>query len=150
MLDQLLNKSRCQDIKSTKNWEEAITIAAQPLLDQDCINAEYIEKMINAVKQFGPYIVLADRFALPHASNTGEVNELSMSLLRLEEDVDVLGQPVSTFLVLATIDANSHMEALSELAELLFDENNLMTFTTKSTDEILSVIHSEVYRKKGG
>ena len=143
MLSKLIDESRTQTIYQVQDWQEAIRIASQPLLDQNCIEESYINKMINAVNQHGPYIILADRFALPHASNTGEVNELSMSLLRVNKDVDFLGQPVSTFMVLAAIDSNSHLGALTSLAELLYDEENLKTFTTKSTDEIMSLIRSK-------
>lgn len=148
MLSKLINESRTQTVNQVQNWQEAIRVASKPLLKQNCIEESYIDKMIDAVNQHGPYIILADRFALPHASNTGEVNELSMSLLRLENDVDFLGQPVSTFIVLATIDSNSHLEALTALAELLYDEENLNTFTTKSTDEILSLIRSHEQQRK--
>ncbi|MGL5563534.1 MAG: PTS sugar transporter subunit IIA [Tannerellaceae bacterium] len=64
--------------------------------------------MINSILTHGPYIVLKDRFALPHASGGSGVNRLSMSLLVVEEEVDLLGKPVNVFMVSAPVDNSSH------------------------------------------
>jgi hypothetical protein len=42
-----------------------------------------------------------------------------MSLLVVRDEVDVLGQPVNVFLVLATVDSSSHLDALANLSDIL-------------------------------
>ncbi|WP_131019320.1 BglG family transcription antiterminator, partial [Clostridioides difficile] len=69
MLKELINAERVNIIKNVRDWKEAIKIASKPLLEDNSIEELYIENMIKSVEKYGPYIVLADRFALPHASS---------------------------------------------------------------------------------
>ncbi|EQG59610.1 PRD domain protein [Clostridioides difficile DA00149] len=84
MLKELINAERVNIIKNVRDWKEAIKIASKPLLEDNSIEELYIENMIKSVEKYGPYIVLADRFALPHASSKEGVNKLAMSLLIVE------------------------------------------------------------------
>lgn len=95
MLKELINAERVNIIKNVRDWKEAIKIASKPLLEDNSIEELYIENMIKSVEKYGPYIVLADRFALPHASSKEGVNKLAMSLLIVEDEVDLLGKPVN-------------------------------------------------------
>lgn len=140
MLKELLTKERIKRVKNVKDWQEAITIASHPLIEDGSIEESYITEMIKSVQEHGPYIVIADRFALPHASLGSGVNKLSMALLALDEEVDLLGKPVNILVVLATVDKTSHMKALASLSELLYDKENLEKIRTQSTTEILNLI----------
>lgn len=60
---------------------------------------------------------------MPHAKAGEGVNEVGMSLLTLEDPIDLKGNPVKIFLVLAAVDSSTHLEALSELSELLMDDD---------------------------
>lgn len=122
MITNYLTKDNMQHVKSVNEWEEAIKLAAKPLLEKKIIETVYIDNMIQSVKDNGPYIVLKDYFALPHAKAGEGVNEVGMSLLTLEDPVDLEGNPVKIFLVLAAVDSSTHLEALSELSELLMDD----------------------------
>ena len=122
MLKQYLSEDTMQHKTSVDNWEEAITVAARPLLNKGVIDDSYVEAMIDSVEKNGPYIVLKDYFALPHAQAGTGVNEVGMSLLTLEEPVDLKGNEVKVFLVLAAVDASAHLGALSEVSELLMDD----------------------------
>lgn len=122
MLKQYLSEETMQHKTSVDNWEEAIAIAARPLLDNGVIDDTYVEAMIESVEKNGPYIVLKDYFALPHAQAGKGVNKVGMSMLTLEESVDLKGNEVKVFLVLAAVDASAHLDALSEVSELLMDD----------------------------
>lgn len=143
MLKELINEQRVRKVSKVKDWEEAIKVAARPLLEDGSIKEEYVEAMIESIKKHGPYIVLADRFALPHANAKEGVNRLSMSLLTVEEEVDLLGKPVNIFMVLATVDNNSHIKALASLSELLYDEENLKIFRDGDSKKILKIINDQ-------
>lgn len=123
MITNYLTKDNMQHVKSVNEWEEAIKLAAKPLLKKKIIETVYIDNMIQSVLDNGPYIVLKDYFALPHAKAGEGVNEVGMSLLTLEDPVDLEGNPVKIFLVLAAVDSSTHLEALSELSELLMDDD---------------------------
>ena len=96
--------------------------------------------MINAVEEYGPYMVLTDNFALMHARPEDGVNETSMALLVSENKLDMKGKPVKLFLILAAADDNSHIEALSEITELLSEPFNFELFMRGDKKEILELI----------
>lgn len=42
------------------NWEDALKVAAQPLVNDCKITDDYVNSMIESVHKLGPYIVLLD------------------------------------------------------------------------------------------
>lgn len=87
VLNDLLTEKTIYLQQTAETWQEAITKAAQPLLDQNAIQKGYVEAMIQSVDQNGPYIVIAPQVAIPHARPEDGVNELSMSLMSFERPV---------------------------------------------------------------
>ncbi|MCL1996742.1 MAG: PTS sugar transporter subunit IIA [Defluviitaleaceae bacterium] len=140
ILSGLLTKDRIQKLTTVACWRTGIRVAAQPLVDDDSITEDYIVEMIAAVDKFGPYIVLIDNFALPHAQGTGSVKRMAMSLLVTEEKIDMRGVPVTMFMVLAPTDKESHVQALKELSDILEEEKNLAIVATGDSDKILDLI----------
>ncbi|HBG4643044.1 TPA: transcription antiterminator [Clostridioides difficile] len=143
MLKELINAERVNIIKSVRDWKEAIKIASKPLLEDNSIEELYIENMIKSVEKYGPYIVLADRFALPHASSKEGVNKLAMSLLIVEDEVDLLGKPVNIFMVLAAVDNNTHIRALASLSEMMYEEENVKLIINGDKSSILELINKQ-------
>ncbi|GEN50419.1 PTS sugar transporter subunit IIA [Alkalibacterium pelagium] len=140
MLKQYLSEDTMQHKTSVDNWEEAITVAARPLLNKGVIDESYVEAMIDSVEKNGPYIVLKDYFALPHAQAGAGVNEVGMSLLTLEESVDLKGNEVKVFLVLAAVDASAHLDALSEVSQLLMDDEKYEVVLQGDLEKIRQLI----------
>lgn len=140
MLAKLLSKERIQKVKTAASWSDAIRIAAQPLVLDGSITESYIDEMVSAVEKFGPYIVLTDNFALPHAQGTDSVKRMAISLLVTEDVIDMKGRPVTMFMVLAPIDKESHMQALQSLSSILGEKENLAIIATGDSDKILELI----------
>ncbi|MCC0649872.1 PTS sugar transporter subunit IIA [Clostridioides sp. ZZV15-6598] len=143
MLKELINEDRVNIIRSVKDWKEAIKMASKPLLEDNSIEELYIENMIKSVEKYGPYIVLADRFALPHASSKEGVNKLAMSLLIVKDEVDLLGKPVNIFMVLAAIDNTTHIRALASLSEMMYEEENIKLIINGDKSSILELINKQ-------
>ncbi|HBH1344128.1 BglG family transcription antiterminator [Clostridioides difficile] len=143
MLKELINAERVNIIKTVRDWKEAIKIASKPLLEDNSIEELYIENMIKSVEKYGPYIVLADRFALPHASSKEGVNKLAMSLLIVEDEVDLLGKPVNIFMVLAAVDNTTHIRALASLSEMMYEEENVKLIINGDKSSILELINKQ-------
>lgn len=143
MLKELINAERVNIIKSVRDWKEAIKIASKPLLEDNSIEELYIENMIKSVEKYGPYIVLADRFAIPHASSKEGVNKLAMSLLIVEDEVDLLGKPVNIFMVLAAVDNTTHIRALASLSEMMYEEENVKLIINGDKSSILELINKQ-------
>ncbi|HBH0619881.1 TPA: PTS sugar transporter subunit IIA, partial [Clostridioides difficile] len=143
MLKELINAERVNIIKNVRDWKEAIKIASKPLLEDNSIEELYIENMIKSVEKYGPYIVLADRFALPHASSKEGVNKLAMSLLIVEDEVDLLGKPVNIFMVLAAVDNTTHIRALASLSEMMYEEENVKLIINGDKSSIIELINKQ-------
>ena len=140
MLKDLITAQRINVVQHVEDWKKAIELAARPLVEDHTIEPSYIAAMIDSVNQYGPYIVLDDYFALPHAKAHVGVNRLGMSLLVVKDEVDLLGKPVNVFLVLAAVDTTSHLNALGSLSDILCDRKNIDVFRSGDRQAILDLI----------
>ncbi|MCT0499508.1 MAG: BglG family transcription antiterminator [Lactococcus cremoris] len=128
MLTDLLTKEKIRFTNKELSWQDAIELAAQPLLDKHEIEERYIKAIIDKVETFGPYIDLGLGIALPHARPEEGVKKLGMSFLRCEHPVklmDDVEHEIKLFIVLAAIDNETHLRALSTLTKILSNKERL-------------------------
>ncbi|UXH46265.1 BglG family transcription antiterminator [Rossellomorea vietnamensis] len=148
MLNELLTEQTIQLKDRVTDWEEAIKVASQPLVDQQAIRPDYVEAMITNVKELGPYIVIAPNIAIPHARPETGVEQLGMSFLRLEEPVyfsEKEKHRAQLIIVLAAIDNQTHLKALSQLTELLSNEGNVEKLIVANDQEtVIELINQTV------
>lgn len=140
-LGDLLKPERIINIRQVSDWKEAIKQAALPLLDQGYININYVEKMIENVLKMGPYIVISEQFALPHAAPADGVKKTGMSMLHLEKLVDLMGESIRFLVVLASWDNEQHIKALGQLTKLLKDSRKEM-LSVKGKEQIIQLIQT--------
>ena len=139
MLLDYLN-GRVQVLSECADWEEAIALAARPLLEQGAITPQYIEAMQRTCREYNAYIVLADAFAMPHAAPEAGVLEMGVALAVFRRPVDFLGKPVRVALVLAPRDRTAHLQLLKEVAMILGEPANIRRLSeAEDTDEVLRV-----------
>lgn len=143
MLKELITSDKIRVLDHVDSWQAAIAEAALPLVEDGTVDPQYIQEMIASIEKYGPYIVLADRFALPHASGAQHVHRLGMAILSVKEAVDLLGKPVNLFAVLATVDSTSHIRALAELTEILYDQSNIDQLCQGNAEDILRLIQQD-------
>ncbi|MBY6052595.1 BglG family transcription antiterminator [Cytobacillus firmus] len=145
MLNEVLTADKIQFADSAASWQEALQMASQPLLADQSISQNYIDAMIENVKEMGPYIVIAPGIALPHARPEAGVNKLGMSFLQLKENCAFSEKPehqVRLFFVLAAIDNETHLKALSQLSKMLSDSDNLEKLQNADTAaDVLEIIN---------
>lgn len=110
------------------------------MLNKGKINQKYVEGIIEAINKYGPYIILRDKFAIPHSKAGDNVKELSLSLLVLENPVLLKGEEVKTFLLLATKDTTSHMNILKELSDLLLDDEKYSILISGDVEKIEKIL----------
>ncbi|MFB7817739.1 BglG family transcription antiterminator [Paenibacillus chitinolyticus] len=124
--------------KEAADWRSAIREAALPLLEDGRIEEAYIGAMIAKVEALGPYIVVAPGIAIAHGKPQEGVKRLGISLLRLAKPVafsEEARHQVQVILVLAAIDGESHLKALSELTLLLREQDSLTRLKDAGTKE---------------
>lgn len=131
-LEEVLDRSLIRITDKKLTWREAISEAAQPLVEQQYINDEYITAMIETVEELGPYIVLAPKVAIPHARPERGVEKLGISLLKVNNEVNFnkdgeadADKYVKLIFVLAAIDGEAHLKALTQLSRILEDEEHI-------------------------
>lgn len=120
----LLKRENVQICESAKDWRDAIRIAVKPLEEHGYVEPRYKEEIISNVENMGPYIVIADNIALPHARpEQGALEtQIGVTLFRQNIVFDGKDMPARLFITLAAKDSDSHLDALMEISELLSDE----------------------------
>lgn len=106
------------------DWRDAIRTAVLPLEKHGYVEPRYKEEIISNVEKLGPYIVIAENIALPHARAEQGVlkTQLGVTLFREPVRFDGKEMPARLFVTLAAADANSHQDALMAVYEVLEDE----------------------------
>ncbi|MBS0849404.1 PTS sugar transporter subunit IIA [Citrobacter sp. JGM124] len=144
MLKTLLTSEVIQVVNQAKDWRDAIAIACAPLIQNGSIEPRYVDAIYRSHEAIGPYYVVGPGIAMPHARPEEGVNKLSMALTVITEGVTFNSEgndPVKLLIVLAATDSNSHIEAISQLAQLFDNENDVLTLLdAKTQQDILSVI----------
>ncbi|UWE02609.1 BglG family transcription antiterminator [Laceyella sacchari] len=136
VLNELITRDTVQLRKKARNWEEAIRLAAKPLVDNGSVEPGYAEAMIASIHELGPYVVIAPKVAIPHARPEQGVNQLSMSFMQLNEEVSFpQNKPVRLLFVLAASDNESHLRALAQLSELLAQPEEIQSLIDAETKE---------------
>lgn len=147
MLSDLITKDTYQKTDEKMDWEEAIHFASKPLLDSGRIENRYVDAMINRVKEYGPFIDLGKGIAIPHARPEDGVNEVSMSMLVLDNPVYLLDRKeheINIIVVIAAVDNKTHLDALSHLTVLIREDENIEAMKNiKSFDEMKNLIESK-------
>lgn len=131
-----------------ENWEEAIALASQPLIEKNYISPLYIEEMIENVKVNGSYIVIVPGLAMPHASSEKGVLETGIAYLNLKKPVMFPeNQEVKVLLVLAAKDSTTHLDILSDVSSILIeDEFSDKLKEATSEEEIMELVETvEIY-----
>lgn len=124
MLD-LLNAQTLQVADgSNLGWEEAIRIAAQPLVDAKTIDPAYVDSIISVVHDQGPYMNIGPQIVLAHARPDSSVHGIGLSLLKTNSAVDFVDaeHPVKLWFVLTATDSQSHLSVIQQLMTLLTDK----------------------------
>ena len=147
MLEKILD-GNIQIIDSAIDWKESIKIAGKPLLQKNIITENYINAMIESIEKLGFYVILRDNLAMPHARPEEGAIGTGVSLLKLNNPVYYGDSKVQLVFVLATKDANSHLETLMQLMELFQDDESIeKLIISKDYNEILEIIKKYWFKK---
>lgn len=144
-LSSLLNEKTIQLSDQALDWQAAIRLASQPLLDHQVIEARYVQAMIDEVIEQAPFWNIAPNLVIAHAGIDQGVNRLGMSLLKLQEVVHFHENMAGNIIVvLATQDPKEHLGALYKLIGLTEDETLYQALQdSQSIEEIVELISRE-------
>lgn len=126
MLNEIIEKKRYSFHEGFDTWEEAVKASCKPLIEEGAIEPEYANSIINSIKKFGPYIVIAPNICIPHAQEGKGVNQTAVCFMRTKNPVHFSDDPehdANLFFVLASTDNQRHMENLVNMVGLIEDES---------------------------
>lgn len=144
MIQELVSSNLIIANAEADTWEEAVRIAGRLLYDNDYVEERYIQSMVDIVKEYGPYIVIDEGLALAHARPEDGARKLGLSFVTLKTPVEFGSEdndPVKLVMGLSAVDADAHLDVMSELAELLSDEEIMkQIFEADSSEKIQDLI----------
>lgn len=111
------------------NVEDALRQSVEPLSAKGIVTDEYEDAIIEQFRVNGPYMVIDNGVALPHAKPSAGVRRPGFSFIRLKHPVTFghsVNDPVSFVICLATTDAHIHLNALRQLTIMLQDRDGMM------------------------
>lgn len=98
--------------------------------------------MIESIEKVGPYVVISDGITMPHAKYKHNVSKVDISILILDEAVDMKGKDIDTFIILANLDNNDHIQMLAVLTDILNDKKSMETLKTADYNKVNKMIIS--------
>ena len=125
MKSDLLPERRVCLLKTPADWKEIVRRGCGLMEADGLITSGFYPELIRQTEKLGPYMVLADGFALPHLMSAELVREAGFALMVSPRAVDFLGEAVKAFLIMATPDASAHVNFLAKIAETLSEPENL-------------------------
>ena len=134
-IKDLIDENDIQILDSCDSWQQAIEIAASPLVDNNKIEQRYVIAMIDAVIQLGTYMVLLPETAFVHAGRESGVNDDCCSLLVLRKPIvlgDVNGKSVRNVIVLGV--KNREQLTMLDLVSIFQKDGNREILASKNID----------------
>ena len=119
-LRKLLKKENMKFIEGVEDWKEAILQSGNLLVSNRKVTSEYVKEMIELVEKHGPYIVIEEGIAMPHAGISENILETGISLLVVKEKVALPeGRNANIFLSFAAKNKNDNIDIMNDLFELI-------------------------------
>lgn len=121
---ELLTPERIELNVEVADWYTAIRKVGRLLVDDDCVEERYIESMIQAAEELGPYIVVAPGIAMPHSRPETGVILPCMAAITLRYPVhfgNKENDPVKLVLAFGAVDNNQHVEALEQIVTIFIN-----------------------------
>lgn len=152
MLTKLIKDSYIQlDIDAT-SFEQAIILSMTPLVKDNAVTSNYVNKVISILKEIGPYIVITKHIAIPHAPSDAGANRLAIGFTRLKTPIisgNTANDPVKFLFCLSSPTGDDHLLALAELADLFGQEEFLTLINeVKNPVDFIEFLHNFERREK--
>ncbi|MCH4207759.1 MAG: PTS sugar transporter subunit IIA [Solobacterium sp.] len=140
MISNVLTETMVQTNASPKNWEEAIRMAGQLLLDEKKVKPEFINSMIETVNTYGPYMILVPKVCFFHGTPGSDVIEPCLSLCVFKDPVffeEYENKQINCCFAFGATDKDSHMEMLKNVVQLLQDQEFIQLITNNGSKSMI-------------
>ena len=109
------------------NWEEAIRISCDNLIEKEIINQIYVDEVVAAVHKYGLYIVIVPGVAMPQSTDKSEgVFGTAIAFTKFKEKIYFEAgneeKQAKLFFTLAAKNPDEHMANIATLSDLLMTD----------------------------
>jgi PTS system ascorbate-specific IIA component len=107
------------------DWRAAVREVGRALVRSGATRAEYAERMIAVIEEFGAYVVIAPGLALAHARPGPDVRHEGLAIVTLATPVAFghpHNDPVRVIVGLAVSSAEEHVASVARLANAFNDQ----------------------------
>lgn len=134
-LTTLLDDSVIDLDVSVRSWEEAVRRAGGLLERSGAVTPSYVDKMVQMVRTIGPYIVVTDGVAMPHARIEDGAQRVAVSLVQLAQPVRFGSdeREVDLLFAFSTTDEKAHIDLLADMWRLFNDAAALASVRAATT-----------------
>ncbi|WP_434341989.1 PTS sugar transporter subunit IIA [Mesomycoplasma hyopneumoniae] len=137
--------------QTASNWQDAVKISCQPLLDKGLISTEYVQAIIQSTIENGPYYILAPFLAMPHSEAGKGVfgNGFSLVVFNKPFYFEADSRPVQILITLAATNSDIHTSvALPQIVAAFEDVANIEKIkNAQSKEEIISLLQKVDFSK---
>lgn len=143
MITTWLPAENIQIVDSVRDWKQAITLSAQPLLAKEAITEDHIQAIFNSHQELGPYYVLAPGLAMPHARPEQGAIKNGLSLLHIKQGVSFDAEendPVYVVIMLCALSGEEHINMITALADIFSDDDRLSALLKASSMESIQAV----------
>ncbi|WGI36405.1 PTS sugar transporter subunit IIA [Mesomycoplasma lagogenitalium] len=136
---------------TAKDWKEAVYLSIRPLIDKKLVEPRYYDAVIESTLNYGPYYIISENLAMPHAQSDAGVLENCFSLVTLKDAVyfENDSRPVKILIALGATSADVHTsEALPQIVAVFEDQKTLNSImNAKTKEEVLEIIEKTDFTK---
>ena len=110
---------------------------------QGNVAPEYIDGIIAAINEYGPYIVISDGLAIPHTRPENGAKNIGFSLTTFKKPVifDENTSPVKVMIAFSAVDKDSHLEILKMIVSFVEEGKIEKISEVDNMEELLNVIN---------
>ncbi|MDE5553208.1 MAG: PTS sugar transporter subunit IIA [Malacoplasma sp.] len=134
-----------------KNWQEALEFCFIPLIEKKVVDKKYVEAIFNNIVSNGPYFIISDYVALPHAQSDQGVYGSGFSLITLKNEIyfEKDERPIKILIGLASNSPEIHTSvALPQIVAVFEDEKNIKQIKeAKTKEEVLEILQNVNLKK---
>lgn len=140
---------RVNIIDEVKNWEEALEKASYPLLEDGCINKNYIEEMKNNLSKESYRFLVDHDIILAHSRPNDDVKKNGLSFLKINKGVifpNLENKNIKLIFVISALSVKHHMDWLQRFAKIMDDVKMVKELENATTkDEIVAIFKKKIY-----
>ena len=143
--DSILLNGEAQD------WKEAIKICTKKLVENNAIKQSYVDAIINSTEKNGPYYIIDENVAMPHARPEDGANQNAFALTVLKEPVTFPNdsRKIQILISLAATSADIHVASALPQIVAVFEskETTQKILDAKSKQEVIDIISKVNFKK---